>query len=1038
MAGGAEPSRDDGGRGGGSSRSAKSVETLPRGKHRGGAGKAAAGSREQATQSTEAKGARKPAAEKKAATKPKKNAWFPTGKKKWGDIAGDDEKDAPGLLDTDSNPVDPAVRRAVECTIRRKAVSMWGFIIRVKSRVATVVHGLDSLLTVRLPTKGKNASLGVGSAVGVYQRTRQHMDGSVTTTHHLANFSDGAAPKLKLSDLPRLRAVVLRVGEEGYVGQVVVPITGARCALNAPQLGRLTPGSSFSFIPTFEDGLMCIGRIPDDCGLKIAEGGLTKLPLTSADLLEGFCCPEERLQAVVKRKYGVDLMPFVGGPLSCFQYSPGNEVLEEFRRYKKLKQLANANLKDLEEVLIKASLYKQDRAWSDDEVRDRIQAPHKNLYVPTSSNAEAFAKWIKRDLNRAAKGGPTQRLQAVVGVFVDGDCTLGSLYNTESVPYFNMDKFPWARSFTLVATPLSCYTMGAQGSLIPSVGTAKGKKILLVELDSQNNNSGTLPKPTLLSLRTGGPGLSIQLNSGNKKREFVLISLPEDDPRCQVLIDNYGSSIYRRQGKSLILARPFNSLLEAEEYVLGMAESPMGMFCMLKRDFYNHKTLTLTCSGKKPVLPEELYYLTHAMGILPIGGHRYRISTNMGMLEAAQVLNFQNRYIQKDRMKYICLRDDNNGYVKLNTDTAPKQVKLYYRLVPPRALDQQVQSGKWYCMSNLPNGVTSHILLEALRDLPWWPSSIKEIIVDDVKHQPDVWFRIPAETEANIPLTISISNRPVAIVRSGVPRSVLLAKNKRSTQKGPLKTPQHEVSVAWRPPRLTKDFVARRAKKDRRVRKLDSGQPEARPEEQKAPAADAAASMEEPGPAQRQSGEAVPGGGDQKEVQADEEDCKEGMEAVLEDDEKDKDSNLAASSAVQARGPPADAGRREDAKINAQGGMECDGDEPVAEGPGGSADTALGTESDPEYVETDNEDLQSEQEDCYSDSGMDKKVRVPKRGRQSAGRSSSAQNAMGVREDNGGSPSGSRSKRPKPVQGYSLLSRFTKGLTDPLTGQSRN
>lgn len=362
-------------------------------------------------------------------------------------------------------------------------------------------------------------------------------------------------------------------------------------------------------------------------------------------------------------------MPFIGDVLSCFRFSAGNEVLEEFRVHNKHKKLENANLKDLEEVLIKASLYKQDKQWDVDEVRDLVQSPHKQFYVPASSSSEAFAKWIKRDLRKAANGGPTDRLRAVVGVFVDGECTLGSLYNTEDVPYFNMKKFPWARSFTLVETPLSCYSMSDQGRLIPAEATSKGKKILLVELDSQSNNSGTLPKPTKLTLSTAGSEQRLQLAAEVKQREFVLLSLPEEDPRCHTLIQGCGASVYRRKGKTLILSCPFDTLQEAEKFALENAESPKDVFSMLRRDLYRHDTLTLSCTGQKPISAQELFFLTNAMGVLPIGGHRYRISTTMSMLQVAQVLNFQNRYIQKDNMKFVTLRNDQNGYVMLNTGT---------------------------------------------------------------------------------------------------------------------------------------------------------------------------------------------------------------------------------------------------------------------------------------------------------------------------------------------------------------------------------
>ena len=65
----------------------------------------------------EAKDAKKPDADKKAAAKPKRSAWFPQGKKNWADMDEEDEQKAPTPLDVDSHPVHPAVRRAVQCTL---------------------------------------------------------------------------------------------------------------------------------------------------------------------------------------------------------------------------------------------------------------------------------------------------------------------------------------------------------------------------------------------------------------------------------------------------------------------------------------------------------------------------------------------------------------------------------------------------------------------------------------------------------------------------------------------------------------------------------------------------------------------------------------------------------------------------------------------------------------------------------------------------------------------------------------------------------
>ena len=337
-------------------------------------------------------------------------------------------------------------------------------------------------------------------------------------------------------------------------------------------------------------------------------------------------------------------------------------------------------------------------------------------------------------------------------------------------------------------------------------------------------------------------------------------------------------------------------------------------------------------------------------------------------------------------------------------------------------------------------GATSQTLLEALAALPWWPSSVKEIIVDDVKHQPDAWFHVPAGVEANIPLTIRVSNRPVTIVRSGVPRSVLLAKGKQSARRGPIRVPEIETSVAWQVPRLTKAYVARRAKRDRRVRKQDSGRAEASQMDQKGATPD----VEAPRPAQRPRGAAIRDRRSPNKEEVAEGDRQEAMGARgasdEKADEKDKVSVPAASGAVQERGSADETSRKGSAEGDAQNGMDHDADELTEGNQGDSAESAIRVMSDVEYDERDTDALPAGQCATGSDSEMDTKIRVQKRGRQTAehsGRTTVGPMAREAREEGDASPSGGRNKRAKPVQNYSVLAQFTQGLTDPLMGQRR-
>ena len=894
---------------------------------------------------------------------PRKSAWAEVDGKRpleWGQLSDDeeqakDEKEADKgktdeELDEDSHyPVDPALERAVACNLRRRGTRSWGYILWIRKRLATVVHGTNSLLRMHLPKKGPSSKLRVGSSVRIITQKTQHQNGKLSVTYRIANTRAGEEPRPTQADLPRLKAHVSMVEEcegKGCAGEAIIPLTGATGLFRAPHHENIVVGSSFMFIPAFEGTTLTIGDLPADCALTEPGPGKLELPTTRNDLVDGFLCPEGQLQGILQSKFGVDTMPFVGRVKSIFRYSSGVPLMTLLQKETKAKSLQSLYMKKIEEVLVKASLYKtgppgpeagkkrsevaqlrnillelegihrvknqvlelsskisiknsfrdvidrksqestkanlkqvdvksddqgkiaelraqaarltnqavaataileRQKADKDDTVRRReedisrvrnrilelesqlhelrqklldeqIHTRHKHVYIPTTKNSEKFATWIKRDLGRAKKGG--ERLQAVVGVFVDEHCTLGSLYNTEDVPYFDAKKFPWARSFTLVDSPVSCFTMDEQGGFIPSEATRRGKRILLVELDSQFKSSGTLQKPSLLRLhRPNRQDGNVGPASALPAQEFVLVSLAADDPRFRLLRDHCGASIYRRKGSLVLLAVPFPSLEAAEKYALAIAAKPRGTFSMLKQDLYNENTLTLTCSGKRAVSAEELFYLTNAVGVLPIGGNRYRISTSMKMLEVAQVLHFQNVYIQKDKNKFVSLRDDKDRFVVLDTKRPPADVQTYYRLEPVREQEQVPAPGSWYQMSNLPHGFTEEVLLETLQQTGWWPSDVKKIWVDDDPFQPDAWFQ--TQSTAPMPISAVIANRPVAIVKADVPRQLLQKGKNVTSRRDPLAVLNFtERETNWKPSKKTAAVVERKfSRKPRLIRR---------------------------------------------------------------------------------------------------------------------------------------------------------------------------------------------------------------------------
>ena len=917
--------------------------------------------------------------------------------------------------DDDVYPVDPALESAMDCPIRRQGGSVWGIVVRIRSRMATVVWGENSALKIRLPTRGANSKLKVGDTVAIVTRKSQHPDGQITLSHVFANLQPDEAPRPTRAELPRVKAVVTSfesfvddsgkamVEEEGGIGEAVVPLTGFTGHFRAPHHQKIVAGSSFWFTPAFEGTAMVIDDLQEGCAItpprpgKPGEQPVYVPPATRADLVEGFRCPERQLQAVLKEKFRVDVMPFVGSTKTVFEYSMGADLVRAFDRKGKAKGKQAMSLMDLEEVLVKAVHYRKlgldSKAAADDnsarqdllskqvqlktlttdararilwaehrkstletrrervttleeklhkraalmgtgppvddsdgeaeesvversseetkprkptpdtwheaaaeleeelntatsgtnnvqmrlkrlkaefldfekdsaeglrlagadqeaiqklkdaisalearrtdlseeskrKLLERIRTQHKHFYVPTAQNAAAFAKWIKRDLGRAARNG--ERLQAVVGVFVDENCTIGSLYNTEDVPYANMKQCPWTRSFTLLRSPVICYTLDKHGGFVPSESSRQGKRLLLVELDSQFQSSGALPKPSELELHQ--PGLSsgsIVQPTDLLSREFVLVSLAEDDPRFRMLVLQGGASVYKRKGNLVVLACPFSSLADAEKFVLGLAANPRGVFGMLKRDLYAPDTLTLTCSGEKPVKAEELFFLVNAMGVLPIGGNRYRITTNMTLLEAAQVFHFQNEYVQGDNKKFISLRDDKNQYTMLDTKKPPKNLKSYYRREPVQDIVPQPQSTVWYQVTNLPNGISANVLLRAFQQTSWWPSEAKEILLDERPFHPEAWFSVSDAKTSVVPVTAVVANRPVAIVESAAPYSLLQRPSLAPETKDPMAILNFgERELDWRPGGKTKALVSKKASgKQRAIKRKEPPKP---------------------------------------------------------------------------------------------------------------------------------------------------------------------------------------------------------------------
>ena len=196
----------------------------------------------------------------------------------------------------------------------------------------------------------------------------------------------------------------------------------------------------------------------------------------------------------------------------------------------------------------------------------------------------------------------------------------------------------------------------------------------------------------------------------------------------------------------------FDSQDEADAFVAKRAKKPKGMFVMAKDALYHRDTLTLTVSDRKnagPIIADELFYLTRAAGVLPLGNNRYRISTRMSFLEVAQVFNFSNRYLKGDNNKYSVLRDDRDRYVLLDTEAQPKSVLEYFRLDPPDeiSLFEAEQQLFWYKLANLPHGLGKQEIISALCELKGGPGDgdIVDAALDASTYSPSLTFSLREE-----------------------------------------------------------------------------------------------------------------------------------------------------------------------------------------------------------------------------------------------------------------------------------------------------
>ena len=808
-----------------------------------GAGRGRGAGRQSAVSATAGKVNKdKPAKSDHKVARGKVSAWFSKGARDWAkpSQARDEEVSKASQeiqamsLDAGEDSEEDMVKPDEEDPSAIFAVSsepntncLLGIVMGVEARKASVIVGRNQLVHVWLPTKGANSLKKRGDTVALHRAIVQRQDGLVSVKYRLVS-GVTKPPKFSLSDFPMLKGVVVRYDEDSRTGQLRAPLTGSLCdfCLEEEHKGHTFPGSVVMFYPKFHQGELTSYFIPLEGGVltRVGKGAEGSVPATKLDLVEGFLRPGTRLQAIAKARLGVNATPFVGPDLSCFELGCSEPVIRELMKTHEVKKRDQLSLKLIEDTMVKARFHKETaKAVGDERLRAEIASapdyPVKSLIVPTEGFSQAFTKWVKASMKSAAGAG--RRLRLVVGVFVDEGCTAGSLYNTEDVPYFKFKAFPWVRSFTLMKAPMMCQEVHGSGMLVPSAATAAGKKILLVELDSYYQTNA-LPKVVAIGTTMPSDDLVVDRRPGYT----VLVSLPKADVRRRILVQKYGAVTFKTRGSLETLAVTFDSQEEAEAFLQSRAKKPKGMYVMAKESLYHKDTLTLTVSDRKgagQIIADELFYITRAAGVLPIGNNRFRICTRMAFLEVAQVLNFNNRYLQGDNNKYSVLRDDKDRYVQLDTASQPKSVLEYLRSEPPEeiSLHEAEQQLYWFKMVNLPHGLDKEMILTLLENLKDWPGrrELVDVVIDSSKFLPTLTFSLKQElTSAH---SFLLEGRIVAILPVEAPlekpQDVESGSPELNASQPCADLDSVETGQAWAPRKAITSYVERKYKNKRRV-----------------------------------------------------------------------------------------------------------------------------------------------------------------------------------------------------------------------------
>ena len=654
-----------------------------------------------------------------------------------------------------------AIDRAVACLVEPPNMATLAYVLTVNGDVATVLHGVNQTACVAIPgdaDQKERDKCAPGKPVFIHEKELFTSEGESKSVFSLAR-GNLLLEQHHHENLPRLRAVVqsYKRGFGGVVtGEAHVPATGSVVTyLATKERGpeQWPVGTVFLFSPVFEAA--DVEDLGDVCPVleNVDEATLLQVPDVSGkalalhsrtELVEGFYSPDKTLQTFLSLHFGVNASPFTGEEATSLKYYGGGELFKRAltKQERATPRAFDLQLREVEKLMAKISVYKECKSGHEApdaaNLKSSMCEPMVHVAIPTQGNLLSFGGYLQQQMQ--ATEGTGNRFQICVGVLVDEFTNTSCVYNTEHCLFFDHRAFPWAKSFTLLEGDyiISEYNTDAS-ELLPAVDAMRGRKLLLIELDSSYQAKGCLPHPQSMNL--GGAAVVDAAPEADPSGKEVLVGMHQHDPRILELVRDCGASFYKNVDDTTILALDFDTPKKARDFILDMKESKAGVFVMTRQNLYAKHAYTLTCN--RPAVADELFVLLDAMEVMSLGKNRYRFTSNQPLLKHAQVLYRHNRWKKNEKVKkFRALRDDADRYVFLD-HKLPVSLNMYQRAPPlsPVRAEGKAPGLVWYRLTNLPRDLPDAKLREAVEQ---WGAlgEVKEWKIDRAHYNPTLWMAV--------------------------------------------------------------------------------------------------------------------------------------------------------------------------------------------------------------------------------------------------------------------------------------------------------